>query len=199
MQQSHPVTPIVVSAPTRVSALARLANVVVDPRAAFRDVGMAPTWAAAFAALIALRFASLFAFYRPDTNPGKLVVGVLFQIVTVGPLLFLLSLVLWLVGVLWRARMSWATAVSIAVHVLFAYTLATVLVASVAGALLPASVEVDLRSPPFTNLEFLAGSDGNPAVRRLLALVDVRTAYALVLVSIGVGAARRAGISSRAS
>lgn len=173
-------------------AAARLADVILDPRAAFHDIGASPTWALAFAVLTALRFGSLFAFYRPDVSPLKLVAGVLFQVLTVAPAMLVLALGFWAVAKLWRAPLSWSSALSVTVHALFAYTLVTVLIASIAGALLPASVDVDLRNPPFTNLAFVAGAQTPAVMRRLLALADVRAAYAFALAYVGVAAASSA-------
>lgn len=172
----------------RSSALARLANVVIDPRASFRDVASDPRWLVAFLGVILLRFASLFVFYQPSTTPEKLVVGLLFQVVSTAPLLLALALVLWNASRACDVRVTWPVAFDITVHVYFAYTVATVAIASVAGAVLPASADVDLRNPPFTSLGALAPADG--VVRTLLAHVDVRLAYALVLVSLGL----RAGV-----
>jgi len=178
--------------PPRPRAAARLVNVILDPLAAFRDIDASPTWALAFVALTALRFGSLFVFYRPEVSPLKLVAGVLFQVLTVAPAVVVLALGLWAVAKFWRARLSWSSALSVTVHALFAYTLATVLVASIAGAVLPASVEVDLRNPPFTNLAFVAGAQTPAVMRRLLAAADVRVAYAFVLAYLGVAAASSA-------
>jgi len=172
----------------RSSALARLANVVVDPRASFRDVASDPRWFVAFLGVILLRFTSVFVFYQPSTTPAKLVGGLLFQIVTTVPLLVALGLVLWSASRACGVRVGWPVAFDITVHVYFAYTVATVAIASVAGAVLPASADVDLRSPPFTNLGALAPDDS--VARVLLAHLDVRWAYTLVLVALGL----RAGV-----
>ena len=165
---------------------ARLANVVIDPVASFRAVANDPRWLAAFTAVILLRFVSLFVFYQPSATPGKLLMGVVFQIVTTAPLLVALGLVLWSCSRAFGVRVAWPVSFAITVHVYFAYTLATVAVASVAGAVLPASVDVDLRNPPFTNLATLAPDER--VVRGLLTWVDVRSAYALALVMLGLRA-----------
>ena len=172
----------------RSSALARLANVVVDPRASFRDVASDPRWFVAFLGVIILRFTSLFVFYQPSTTPAKLAAGLLFQILATTPLLIALALLLWSTSRASDVRVGWPVAFDITVHVYFAYTLATVAIASIAGAVLPASADVDLRNPPFTNLAALAPDDS--VVRVLLAHVDVRSVYALVLVALGL----RAGV-----
>jgi hypothetical protein len=138
--------------------------------------------------VILLRCTSLFAFYQPSATPAKLVVGILFQIVTLAPLLAALALVLWGASRACDVRVRWAVAFDITVHVYFAYTVATVAIASVAGAVLPASADVDLRNPPFTNLGALAPDDS--IVRVPLTYMDARSAYALVLVALGL----RAGV-----
>ena len=164
---------------------ARLANVVIDPVAAFRAVANDPRWLAAFAAVILLRFVSLFVFYQPSATPAKLVVGIVFQIVTTAPLLLALGLILWSCSRVCGVRVTWPVAFAITVHVYFAYTLATVAVASVVGAVLPSSVDVDLRNPPFTNLGELAPADQG-VLRGLLTWVDVRSAYAFALVILAL-------------
>lgn len=189
MERLHTAPSAVELTSMRTRAAARLANVIIDPLAAFRGIDVKPTWALAFAALIALRFGSLFAFYRPDASPLKLVAGVLFQMMAVGPAVVVLALGLWTIARLWGVRVSWSSALAVTVHVMFAYTLATVVVASVAGALLPASAEVELRNPPYTNLAFLAGSQTSAVVRRLLAAADVRMVYAFALTYLGVAEA----------
>lgn len=188
MEQSRGVRPTAGGLPDRTGAAGRIGNVIVDPVAAFRDIGASPTWALAFVTIVALRFVSLIAFYRPDVSPVRLVAGVLFQVITVAPAVIVSGLVLWMAASVWRAGLSWPAAFSVAVHVHVAYTLATVLVASAAGALLPPSVELDLRNPPFTNLEPLARADA-PVARRLLWAADVRMAYAFALTYVGVSAA----------
>ena len=105
------------------------------------------------------------------------------------------SVVLWLATKVWRLDMSWKSAVSVAVHTCFAYTLATVAIASVAGALLPASVEIDLRNPPFTNPSALVSGSVGHVVRAMIAELDIRSVYALILVSLGL----RAGAAPAAS
>src|SRR5262245_47475156 len=131
---------------TRPSALARLADVVIDPVAAFRGIDAQPTWGVALLALIAVRFTSVAVFYRPDTTPGKLVAGVLFQVVTLVPFITAMTLLLVIAALVFRVRLSWASAWSVTTHVTFAFTLLTVAIASVAGAVLPESAEVNLRN-----------------------------------------------------
>lgn len=181
-----------------VSSAGRLGNVIVDPVVAFREIDTAPTWALAFAALIALRFGSLFAFYRPAVTPLKLVAGIGFQVMSVAPPVLVLTFVLWTVARVWRTELSWPSALSVTVHVMFAYTVLTVLIASVAGALLPESFRVELRNPPFTNLAPLAGGGSSEVVSRLLGAVDVRIAYAFALVYLGVAAVLPQGEKRRA-
>ena len=175
------------------TALSRLVDVVLDPLAAFRGVDVRPTWGVAFLALVALRFGSVLAFYRPDTTPAKLAAGMLFQIATLLPLVTLTTLVLWLVALTCRVRVSWASAWCVATHVTFAYTLLTVAIASIAGALLPESSDVHLRNPPFTNLGFVVDQLEAPVAHAMLAEVDVRSAYAVTLMWLGVREASRAG------
>jgi hypothetical protein len=175
------------------SPVARLVNVIVDPGAAFRGISTNAPWTLAFLVLVTLRFVSLFAFYRPAVTPLKLIGGIAFQIATVAPPVVLASLILWLVANVWRLEMSWASAVSVAVHTCFAYTLATVAIASVAGAILPASADVDLRNPPFTNPSALLSGSAGHVARAIVAELDIRSVYALVLVSLGLRAAAPAG------
>jgi hypothetical protein len=181
------------SVPRLTLALTRLGNLIVDPVAAFRDVAECPTAGLAFVSLIALRFGSLFLFYQPDVELARLVTGLVFQIVTVWPLTFVLTLLLWTSTLMCGVRAAWSALYCTVVHVVFAHTLLTVAIASVAGALLPASVDVDLRHPPFTNLGSLVGSDGQSVAHALFAEIDVRSAYALLLVWLGV----RASVADR--
>jgi hypothetical protein len=167
----------------------RLANVVVDPGAAFGGISARPVWALAFAALVALRVGSLFVFYQPEASAAKLVAGVLFQVMTLLPLIAVLTTLLWSAAAVWRATLTWPSAWSLTTHVTFAYTLATVAAASAAGAFLPESAEVNLRSPPFTNLAFLVSDADAPALHALAAEADIRSAYAAVLAWVGVRAA----------
>jgi len=173
-------------------ALARVADIVVDPPAAFRDIDTQPSWGVAFLAIVGLRFGSVMAFYRPDTTPAKLLAGVLFQVATTLPLLAVTATLLWGVALAWRVRVSWASALCVTTHVVFAYTLCTVAIASVAGALLPDSVQVELRHPPFTNLAHLTDASESPAWHALAATADVRSFYALALAWIGVRSASKA-------
>jgi len=181
-------------APSRGASIAvpRVIDAVLDPRAAFRDVRSCPTWGIALVALVLLRFGSVLAFYHPSTTPAKLVGGLLFQLVTILPQVVVTSTLLWVVAALWHARISWASAACVTTHVMFAYTLLTVAVASVAGALLPESVDVDLRHPPFTNLSSLVADTATPLALRLAMEADLRSLYAIVLAWMGVRAASRA-------
>jgi hypothetical protein len=171
-----------------VSSLDRLVNVVIDPAAAFAGLDARPAWGVAFVAIVALRFGSLLAFYQPDTTAARLVAGVLFQVVTLIPLIAIMTTALWAAAAVWRVRLTWPGAWSLTTHVTFAYTLLTIAVASVAGALLPESTDVDLRNPPFTNLGSLIVDGQAPVLHALAVEADVRSAYAAVLVWIGVRA-----------
>jgi len=168
------------------SAGARLLNLVVDPVAAFRGIGTHPRWALAFVFAIAIRFASLFAFYRPAVTPLKVVAGLLFQVATVMPTVLVASLVVWMAAMVWRLRVSWTPAFSVVMHVYVAYTLATIAFAGVAGALLPESADVDLRHPPFTNFAPLLGTSTSEVLLSLAREFDVRSAYALLLLWLGL-------------
>ena len=192
MAQSDVMSSPTVPARRRTAALARVADIVVDPPAAFRDIDTQPSWGVAFLAIVGLRFTSLLAFYHPDTTAAKLLAGVLFQVTTTLPLLAVTATLLWGVALACRVRVSWASALCVTTHVAFAYTLCTVAVASVAGALLPDSVQVELRHPPFTNLSYLTDASESPAWYALAAAADVRSLYALVLVWIGVRSASKA-------
>lgn len=185
MQRTHFIPSNPASARSRAGALGRLANIVLDPTAAFRSIEAHQSWAAALAAIVVARLGGLYAFYTPDLSILKLSGGVLFQIATTVPVLTVLAAVLWLSSMTWRVGMTWARAFAMTAHVYFAYTLATLALASAAGALLPASVEVDLRAPPFTSPAFLASRDA-PLASTLLGEMDVRSAYALMLVWLGV-------------
>ena len=169
--------------------IARVVDIVVDPRAAFRAIAERPTWFGILIAVVAIRFASLFAFYQPATTPGKLIIGVVFQLTTIVPAVLVAGTFLWVASNAWLVRVRWPIAFSIALHIYAAYTIATIVVASIAGALLPATVDVDLREPPFVNLTSL-GSGQSPVTARLLAEMDVRSAYAATLTAIGLKAAR---------
>ena len=165
---------------------ARLLNVVVDPVMAFRGIGAHPHWALAFAFAVGIRFASLLVFYRPAVTPLKVVAGLLFQVATVMPTVLFASLVVWLAAMVWRLRVSWTPIFAVVTHVYVAYTLATVAFASVAGAVLPESADVDLRHPPFTNLAPLFGDFTSEAILTLAGEADVRSAYALLLLWLGL-------------
>jgi hypothetical protein len=168
-------------------------NLVVDPVAAFREVSVHPSWALAFVIAIVLRFGSLFAFYRPAVTPLKVVAGLFFQVVTVASAVLLASLVVWVAALAWRAGAQWTPTFSVVTHVYVAHTLATIAFASVAGALLPESADVDLRHPPFTNFTPLLGDTTDDVILGLVGEIDVRSAYALVLLWLGLrGAAPNA-------
>jgi hypothetical protein len=105
----------------------------------------------------------------------------------------LASLITWLAATAWRVSITWATAFSVLVHVYVAFTLATVGIASVAGALLPQSAEVDLRDPPFTDLTSLLGGTDSEVYHTLAGEIDVRSAYVLMLLWLGLrGSSREA-------
>ena len=192
MAQSHVMSSSRLPARRGTVALARVADIVMDPPAAFRNIDTQPSWGVAFLAIVGLRFASALAFYHPDTTPAKLLAGVLFQVATTLPLVAVTATLLWGVALAWRVRVSWASALCVTTHVAFAYTLCTVAVASVAGALLPDSVQVELRHPPFTNLAYLTDASESPVWHALAAAADVRSLYALVLAWIGVRSASKA-------
>lgn len=175
------------------SAGARLANLLVDPVSAFRGIETHPHWVLAFVTAMALRMGSVFAFYRPAITPLKVVTGLLFQLVTVAPAVLFASLVVWLAAKGWRIPVSWTAAFAVVTHVYVAYTVATITFASVAGAVLPASADVDLRHPPFTNFMTLLDDAMPEVIRHLVGEVDVRSAYALLLLWLGLrGAAPNA-------
>ena len=165
---------------------ARLVNLVVDPVAAFRGIADDPSWRLALLAAVGIRFGSLFIFYEPAVTPIKVLGGLLFQILTVGPTVLLASLVAWLTARAWRVSVAWTTAFSILMHIYVAFTLATVGFASVAGALLPESADVDLRNPPFSNVTALLGGTDSEVVRTLAGEIDVRSVYVLVLLWLGL-------------
>ena len=165
--------------------VARAVDVVLDPRAAFEAVAARPAWFGTFLIIVALRFGSAFVFYRPDVTAVKLLAGLLFQVVTIGPMLVAAAGLLWVTTRVWGTRLVWPTAVSITAHLYLAHTIASIGVASIAGALLPASVDVDPRDPPFTSLRSLALGSGSLAVR-LLGEIDLRSAYAVTLLAIAI-------------
>jgi hypothetical protein len=177
-----------VSVSSRPGALAQRANVIVEPGAWARAVVCDTRWAIALTAIVLVRLAGLFAFYRPATGVAKLFMGVVFQLLTITPLLVALALVFWTCAFLWGSRVTWPAAFSITVHMYFAYVVATTVVASVAGGLLPATVDVDLRHPPFTNLDFLVAADSQP-LHAILGGLDIRSAYIAYLGSLGLRAA----------
>jgi len=184
-----PVTSIPNASAPRSGAGARLVNLVVDPAAAFRGIADDPSWRLAILAAVGIRFGSLFIFYQPAVTPIKVLGGLLFQILAVGPTVLLASLVAWLTARAWRVDVAWTTAFSILTHVYAAFTLATVSFASVAGALLPESADVDVRNPPFTNLTPLTGGTDSEIVATLAGEIDVRSAYVLVLLWLGLRSA----------
>jgi hypothetical protein len=162
-------------------------DVVLDPRAAFNSVAARPAWFGTFLIIVALRFGSAFVFYHPDVTAIKILAGVVFQVVTIGPMLMAAAGLLWVATRVWGARLDWPTAVSIAAHVCLAHTIASIGMASIAGALLPASVDVDPRDPPFTSLRGLAHGSESLAMR-LLGEIDLRSAYATALLAIAIRA-----------
>ena len=172
--------------PRTAIALGRIGNVIVDPIAAFVNLNTDPTSALAFFVLVALRFTSVLVFYHPDVDAARLGAGALFQLITIWPLTIVLTLLLWLISRASGARTSWASSYSVTVHVMLAYTLATVAIASVAGALLPESTDVELRHPPLTNLGAFVDKSANPLAHALLLELDYRSAYALALTYLGV-------------
>lgn len=188
MTRSSSMAPATQLGDTNAGGLSRLANVVLDPIVGFRDIDRRPTGSVAFLALVALRFGSLLAFYRPDTSPPRLVAGILFQFAMLIPLVTITTALLWIVAMVWRSRMAWGSAWCITTHVMFAYTLLTVAFASVAGALLPESTDVDLRHPPFTNIGILVSASDLPVLHALAVEADVRSAYAGILAWLGVRA-----------
>ena len=188
-----PVTSISNASAPRWGAGARLVNLVVDPVAAFRGIANDPSWRLAFLAAVGIRFGSLYVWYQPAVTPIKLLGGLLFQVLVVGPTVLLASLVAWLTARVWRVSVAWATAFSILMHVYVAFTFATVAFASVAGALLPESTDVDLRNPPFTNVAPLLSGTDSGVVRALAAEMDVRSVHVVVLLWVGLlGAAPNA-------
>lgn len=187
MHSAHVASPADVTG-ARQSDVARLVNSIVDPVAAFRDIRDRQPWALALLVSIALRFASLFAFYRPALTLPKVLGSLAFQVVSVLPPVLMLTFVVWLAAKVWSVGARWGQVFSICAHVFVAYTLASIAIASVAGAVLPASVSVDLRNPPYTNLASLADAVNAPVLHRLAGQFDVRSAYGLLLVWIGLRA-----------
>jgi hypothetical protein len=184
-----PVTSISNASALLSGAGARLMNLMVDPGAAFRGIATDPSWVLAFLAAAAIRFASLFIFYQPAVTPTKLIASLLFQILTIASTVLLASLVTWFAAGAWRVGVSWATAFSILMHVYVAFTLVTLAFAGVAGALLPEAVDVDLRNPPFTNLTSLLSGTDSEVFRLLVGEFDVRSAYVLMLLWLGLRSA----------
>ena len=178
-------------------AVSRLANLVVDPVAAFRGIADSPSWALALLAAVVLRFGSLFVFYRPAVTPLKVVAGLLFQVGTVLPVILLAAVVTWLAAKVWRVDVGWRPSFSIVTHAYVAYTLATIAFAAAAGALLPESTDIDLRNPPFTNFAARVADSGVTAIPKLVAELDVRSVYALLVTWLGLrGAAPSSGPSA---
>ena len=184
-----PVTSISNASALRSGAGARLMNLMVDPDAAFRGIAENPSWLLAFLVAVTIRFASLFIFYRPAVTPAKVIAGLLLQLLTVGSTVLLASLVTWFAAGAWRVSVSWATAFSVLTHVYVAFTVVTLAFASVAGVLLPEDADVDLRNPPFTNLTTLMRGTDSEVFRPLVREFDVRSAYVLALLWLGVRSA----------
>src|SRR4051794_33890456 len=108
---THSSMPVTATARERQSgAWDRLVGVGVDPVGAFRGIDEHPVWAVAFLALVGLRFGSVLAFYQPDITPAKLVAGILFQVVTLMPLVALLTTVLRVAAAICRTRLTWSGA-----------------------------------------------------------------------------------------
>jgi hypothetical protein len=167
-------------------SVTRLVDLIIDPARAFRGIAHHAPWFAAFVTAVALRFASLVVFYRPSLTIGKLVAGVVFQIGTVAPPVVFGSLAVWVAAKVCGLRVRWRVLFSIVMHVYVAYTLATVAVASIAGAVLPDSAELDLRNPPFVSFAPLVPDAASGLARRLVAELDLRAAYAAVLLWLGL-------------
>jgi hypothetical protein len=170
------------------NAFAGVANVIIDPITWARGLARQPRWAVALACIVVVRFAGLVAFYGPSVSVGGVVAGVAFQVMTIVPAVVAVAFLFWTAALLCRTRLSWPVAFAIVTHVYFAHALVTTAIASVAGALLPATVDVDLRAPPFTNLGglVLADSSGGTAIARA---VDIRSVYAVGLAAIAIRAA----------
>ena len=183
---------------SRPSAASRLVNTVIDPLHAFGSLDEHSPWLLALVATIVLRFGSLFVFYHPAVTPLKVIGGVAFQILTVVPAVLIAAIAVWVAGCAWRCRVRWRAVVTVTMHAYFAFTLATVVAASVAGALLPASVDVDLRHPPFTNFSAVGTDSLGPVLRSMLATLDVRWAYALGIVWLGLRACAPPEVRGRA-
>lgn len=175
------------------SAFETVANVVIDPATWARDLARRPRWAVAFACVVVLRFAAVVAFYRPSVSAGRVLAGVAFQVMTIAPALVGFAFLLWTATLVCKTRLSWPVAFAATAHIYFAHTVMTTVIASAAGALLPATVDVDLRAPPFTNLGKVVSAD-SPLLHAIVRAVDVRSAYAVVLAMIAVrGAVPAAG------
>ena len=181
-----PATPT--AKPKLPTALGRLVDVIVDPREAFQGISDRSPWALAFVVIIALRFVSLLVFYQPDVTIPKLIAGVLFQVGTVAPMLLAVTTVVWLAAKAWGVRLTWHSALSVTAHVCVAHTLATIALASVAGVVLADSADIDLRSPPFSNIAYFV-TDDRDLLGRLLDELDIRSVYGLWLMWLGVRAA----------
>jgi hypothetical protein len=168
------------------SAAARLVNLIVHPPSAFAGINHESPWALAFVVIVCARIASLFVFYHPELTPGKLTLSVLFQVGTVLPLLLVSALLVWFAARVCGVRLAWAAGFSIVTHIDLAYTVATLAAASVAGALLPESADVDPRNPPFTSLAPLASGTTSTLVQHLAAAADVRAVYVLALLFVAL-------------
>ena len=181
------------AAPPRTSAVARLVNVIVDPVAAFRDIREVHPWVLAVATAIGLRFLSLLVFYDPELTPLKIVASLAFQLAAVVPPLLVGSLLTWLAAKAWRLDVSWRAVFSICANVNVAHILATIVLASIAGALLPGSVSIDVRHPPFTNLGSFVDRTGSAGwLHRLAADADVHRRRRRALGVRGCAAVARA-------
>jgi len=167
-------------------SLTRLVDLIIDPRRAFHGIAHRAPWFVAFIMAVALRFASVLVFYHPTITIGKLIAGIVFQVGSVAPPTLFGSLVVWLAARVWGLHVRWRVLFSIVTHVYVAYTLATIAVASVAGAILPDSADVDLRNPPFVGLAPLVSDAANGLARVLVAELDLRAAYAAVLLWLGL-------------
>lgn len=181
-----PATPT--AQPKLPTALGRLVDVVADPPEAFQGISDRSPWALAFVVVIALRFASLLVFYQPDVTTAKLIAGVLFQVGTVAPMLLTVATVVWLAAKMWGVRLTWQTGFSVTTHACVGHTLATIALASVAGVVLANSADIDLRSPPFSNIAYFVTTERD-LLGRLLAELDIRSVYGLGLIWLGVRAA----------
>lgn len=167
-------------------SVTRLIDLIIDPARAFHGIAHHAPWFAAFMTAVALRFASLLVFYHPTMTIGKIVTGIVFQIGTVAAPILFGSLVVGFVARVLSLRVRWRVLFSIITHVYVAYTLVTIAVVSVAGAVLPDSADLDLRNPPFVNLAALVPDAASTLLRRVVAEIDLRAAYAAALLWLGL-------------